>query len=93
MAVAMAVVSSLTSRVVDEGLVCVGEIGLGGELRSVPDTTIRLADAARHGFARAVTACGTEEVAGMDLRTAGTLSEALDLGLRHVSAPARLRAL
>ena len=93
LAVAMALVSSLTSRVVDDQLVAVGEIGLGGELRGVPHTASRLAEAARHGFSRAVTARGAEPVDGIALRTPGTVSEALELGLRHVSAPARLRAL
>jgi len=93
LAVAMALVSSLRSRVVDDRLVAVGEIGLGGELRCVPHSASRLAEAARHGFSRAVTARGAEPVAGIELLALGTVSEALDAGLRHVSAPARLRAL
>jgi DNA repair protein RadA/Sms len=93
LAVAMALVSSLSSRVVDDRLVVVGEIGLGGELRSVTHTAIRLGEAARHGFTRAVTARGAEPVEGITLWTPATVSEALDRGLRNVSAPARLVAI
>lgn len=93
LAVAMAVTSASTSRVVDERMVAVGEIGLGGELRNVADTSTRLAEAARHGFVRAAVPHGAEPVTGITLQPAGTLSEALERGLRHINLPPRLRVL
>ncbi len=93
LAVAMAVTSASTTRVVDQGLVVIGEIGLGGELRSVANMSTRLVEAARHGFARATVPRGTERVQGIAMQPAVTLGEALNAGLRHTSPPPRLRVL
>jgi DNA repair protein RadA/Sms len=54
LAIAVACASSLLSRPVPPDSVVVGEIGLAGELRSVPGTRARLAEAARLGFRRAI---------------------------------------
>lgn len=54
LAVALAVASSYTESPVRASLVACGEVGLGGELRQVPRTQHRLAEAARLGFARAI---------------------------------------
>ena len=47
-----------------EGLVAVGEVGLGGELRQAPQTARRLGEAARLGFRAAVVPASTPDVAG-----------------------------
>ncbi len=52
----LAVLSSLRSRPLVQGLVCFGEVGLAGEIRPVPYGEERLREAAKHGFARAVVA-------------------------------------
>lgn len=52
--IAVAVASSLRDRPVDPHTVVLGEVGLAGEVRAVPQVTRRLAEAARLGFARAV---------------------------------------
>ena len=93
LAVAMAVASASTNRVVDDGLVVVGEVGLGGELRSVANMSTRLVEAARHRFARATVPRGTEPVQGIATQPSATLGEALNAGLRHTSPPPRLRVL
>lgn len=49
-AVALALVSSVREVAVPAGTVVVGELGLGGELRSVPRIERRLGEAARMGF-------------------------------------------
>jgi DNA repair protein RadA/Sms len=52
--VALAVASSLRDRAVDPRTVVVGEVGLAGEVRTVPQLARRVAEAARLGFARVV---------------------------------------
>jgi DNA repair protein RadA/Sms len=49
-AVAVAIASSVYDRPVPSGAVVVGELGLGGELRAVPQMERRLVEAARQGF-------------------------------------------
>jgi DNA repair protein RadA/Sms len=52
LAVALAVVSSLSERPVAPDLAVFGEIGLTGEIRPVPFGEERLAEAEKHGFKR-----------------------------------------
>ncbi|MDR7417699.1 MAG: DNA repair protein RadA [Armatimonadota bacterium] len=52
--IAVAVASSLRNRAVDPRTVLIGEVGLAGEVRTVPQMAKRLAEAARLGFERAV---------------------------------------
>jgi DNA repair protein RadA/Sms len=54
LAVALAIVSSLSERPVSPELVVFGEIGLTGEIRPVPFGEERLAEAEKHGFKRAL---------------------------------------
>ena len=54
LAIAMAVASNFREQPVDPNTILLGEIGLGGELRSVSQTERRLREAARLGFTRAV---------------------------------------
>jgi DNA repair protein RadA/Sms len=51
LAIALAIASSMMDRPVDQTVAVAGEIGLSGELRSVPRADRRLAEAARLGFA------------------------------------------
>ena len=50
----LAVVSSLRDRPIPQDWVIFGEVGLAGEIRPVPNGADRLAEAARHGFRRAL---------------------------------------
>ncbi len=52
--VALALVSSLRDRAVDDDLIAFGEIGLGGEIRSVHNLAERVKEAQRLGFCRAI---------------------------------------
>ena len=54
LAVAAALVSALADAVVPEDMVVFGEIGLGGEVRRVSQPELRLREAAKLGFARAL---------------------------------------
>ena len=54
LAVAMALVSGLRDIPIDENTVAFGEIGLSGELRSVPRAQARVNEASRMGFTRCI---------------------------------------
>lgn len=54
LAVAAALVSSLTDRPLPGETVAFGEIGLGGEIRAAPQPDVRLKEAAKLGFATAI---------------------------------------
>ncbi|CDN15462.1 DNA repair protein RadA [Richelia intracellularis] len=52
--VAIAVVASFRDRIVDPGTILIGEVGLGGQVRSVSQMELRLKEAAKLGFKRAI---------------------------------------
>lgn len=52
--VAIAVAASFRDRVVDPLTVLIGEVGLGGQIRSVSQMELRLKEAAKLGFKRAI---------------------------------------
>ena len=84
--VAAAVVASYRDLTLPAGTVLVGELWLGGQLRPVGQLELRLQEAARLGFRRAVVPRGSGLggiAAGLDLQLleAGTVAEALVAGL------------
>jgi len=54
LAVAMAIASAAAERTLDDKLVVFGEVGLGGEIRSVAQSTKRVAEARKLGFTKAL---------------------------------------
>ncbi len=52
--IAIAIVASFRDRIVDSGTVLIGEVGLGGQVRSVSQMELRLKEAAKLGFKRAI---------------------------------------
>lgn len=52
--IAIAVVASFRDRIVDPRTVLIGEVGLGGQVRSVSQMELRLKEAAKLGFQRAI---------------------------------------
>lgn len=54
LALMLAMVSSLRDRPLPRDLVIFGEVGLAGEIRPVPSGQERIAEAAKHGFTRAI---------------------------------------
>ena len=54
MAVAMALVSALTGHPVPADMIVFGEVGLSGEIRAVPQPDLRLKEAEKLGFKRAL---------------------------------------
>jgi DNA repair protein RadA/Sms len=54
LAIATALISSLTDRVVPDDLIVIGELGLAGECRAVSNLEMRVREAARLGFTQAI---------------------------------------
>ena len=80
--VAAAVVASHRDLTLPAGTVLVGELGLGGQLRPVGQLELRLQEAARLGFVRAVVPRGSglggqAASLGLQLLEAGSVAEAL----------------
>jgi DNA repair protein RadA/Sms len=80
LAVALAVASAHSDRPLPPGLIAVGEVGLSGDVRRVPSTGRRLAEAARLGFTRALVPPGSAAPpAGMQVVEVETLGQAAAL--------------
>ena len=80
LALLLAIVSSFRDQPLPRDMVIFGEVGLSGEIRPVPSGQERLAEAAKHGFRRAIIPEGNaprEAIAGMDVRPVRRLQEAL----------------
>ncbi|MCC5637902.1 DNA repair protein RadA [Nostoc sp. CHAB 5844] len=58
--VAIAIVASFRDRIVDPATVLIGEVGLGGQVRAVSQMELRLKEAAKLGFKRAIVPKGTK---------------------------------
>ena len=54
LSVAMALISSMTDRIIPDDLIAVGEVGLAGECRAVSNLEQRIKEAARLGFKHAI---------------------------------------
>lgn len=80
LAVAVAIASSAAGRAVRPETVQIGEVGLSGELRSVPQLERRLAEAAKLGYTRAVcsrTSRKPQLPPGLQVLQAATLTDAI----------------
>ena len=83
LALVLAVRSATRDEPLPNGLVAIGEVGLSGEVRSVPGVQRRLAEAARLGFTAAVVPVGSgTPPAGMEVLEVVDV----DTALRAVSA-------
>ncbi len=91
LAIALAIASSFRDAPVDEGLAAIGEVGLSGEIRSVPQVERRLAEAARLGFKRCLVPRSSlrgVQVKDIEVVPVSNLREALRLALGHKSETA-----
>lgn len=78
LAVALATWSSLHEKPLPQKTVVIGEVGLAGELRRVPNLERRLAEASRLGYEFAVVPAGDPlKIPGMRIAQAATLREAI----------------
>ncbi len=79
LAVAVAVWSAMENQEIPSDLVICGEVGLGGEVRSVAQAPARLAEAQRLGFRRALAPVSVEsEPTGLKVIRCATLGDALN---------------
>jgi DNA repair protein RadA/Sms len=83
LAVVMAVASSFLDKPLAQGFICLGEIGLSGEIRPVGQIETRLKEAKRLGFTRAmIPKTNAETVSrtkGIDIVALSHLSEAISV--------------
>ena len=84
LAVCLALASAARDRQVPSDLITIGEVGLGGEVRPVPQLPRRLAEAARLGFRRALVPAtglpkGTRAAADIELDPVGSVAESLSV--------------
>jgi DNA repair protein RadA/Sms len=78
LAVAIAIVSAHRGVSARERLACFGEIGLTGGVRAVGQAERRLREAAKLGSSEAVAPPGTVSIAGVAVRTAATVQQAIE---------------
>lgn len=84
LAIVSAVASSLRNRPVSQGTAVFGEVGLGGEIRGVPQAALRIREAEQMGFTRIVLPAANVE-AGADAMATGRDEPRAELvGVRSV---------
>ncbi len=83
--IALAIASSLRNMPITASTTVIGEIGLGGEIRQVPQLERRVAEVARLGFRRCLVPSSSERKNNRDdkleLVPVSTLAEAISFGL------------
>lgn len=80
LATVCAFMSSFRDRPLPQDLIVIGELGLSGELRPVPQGPERLREAAKHGFKTAIVpkSNATKSIPGMKVFGVNTVQEAVD---------------
>ncbi|MBF2057837.1 MAG: DNA repair protein RadA [Cyanobacterium sp. T60_A2020_053] len=86
---AIALVASFRDRVVDPRTVLIGEIGLGGQVRLVSQMELRLKEAAKLGFRRAIVPKGQTYPSdlGLDIVTVGRVIDAIVVAIPNNQQP------
>jgi DNA repair protein RadA/Sms len=80
--VAIAVAASFRDRTVDPQTVLIGEVGLGGQVRSVSQMELRLKEAAKLGFKRAIVPKGANyEKLGLEVIPVSRVVDAIAIAL------------
>ena len=77
------IASSLKDKLIDPEMVVFGEVGLGGEVRGVSQSEVRVKEAARLGFKRCLLPKQNQEkvkgTKGIELIGIRTVREAMDI--------------
>jgi DNA repair protein RadA/Sms len=83
LALVAAVASSVRNRPIPQGTAVFGEVGLGGEVRGVPQASLRIREAEQMGFTRIVLPAAnvdaSEEPGNADITGVRSVGEALDI--------------
>ena len=88
--VAVALVASFRDRLVDPSTVLIGEVGLGGQVRPVSQVEMRLKEASKLGFRRAIVPKGQADViAGLEVIPVSRLIDAVATALGPAQAAAQ----
>lgn len=83
--IAIAVAASFRDRVVDPHTVLIGEVGLGGQVRPVSQLDLRLKEAAKLGFKRAIVPKGQGVDSALEVVPVGRVMDAIALALGGTS--------
>lgn len=76
--IAIAIVASFRDRIVDPRTILLGEVGLGGQVRPVSQLELRLREAAKLGFKRAIIPKGQNPAdLGMEIISVGKVLDAI----------------
>lgn len=82
--IAVAVAASFRDRIIDPELVLIGEVGLGGQIRPVSQMELRLKEAAKLGFKRALVPKGQKRGdLGMEVIEVGRVVDAIATALAN----------
>ncbi len=82
--IAVAVAASFRDRIIDPELVLIGEVGLGGQIRPVSQMELRLKEAAKLGFKRALVPKGQKRGdVGMEVIEVGRVVDAIATALAN----------
>ncbi|MGB7247967.1 MAG: DNA repair protein RadA [Phormidesmis sp.] len=82
--IAVAVAASFRDRIIDPELVLIGEVGLGGQIRPVSQMELRLKEAAKLGFKRALVPKGQKRKdIGMEVIEVGRVVDAIATALAN----------
>ncbi|MBI4783967.1 MAG: DNA repair protein RadA [Oscillatoriophycideae cyanobacterium NC_groundwater_1537_Pr4_S-0.65um_50_18] len=79
--IAVAVAASFRDRTVDLGTVLIGEVGLGGQVRPVSQMELRLKEAAKLGFKRAIVPTGQLPSVGLEIVPVSRVVDAIAIAL------------
>lgn len=86
--IAIAIVASFRDRIVDPSTVLIGEVGLGGQVRSVSQMELRLKEAAKLGFKRAIVPKGQKfGELGLEIIPVGKVIDAIVAAIPPQSQP------
>ncbi|MBE9155330.1 DNA repair protein RadA [Nodosilinea sp. LEGE 06152] len=81
--IAISVVASFRDRLVDPELVLIGEVGLGGQVRPISQLELRLKEAAKLGFKRAIVPKGQSvKVDGLEIVAVSRVVDAIAHALK-----------
>lgn len=81
LAIALAIASAQFDKPLPADVICIGEVGLSGEVRSVPQLERRIIEAANLGFKQAIVPKNSEvkAIKGFTITKVAQLAEAIDI--------------
>ena len=84
LAIALAIASAQFDKPLPADVICIGEVGLSGEVRSVPQLERRIIEAANLGFKQAIVPKNSEvkAIKGFTITKVAQLAEAIDICMR-----------